>query len=142
VCTDIDEAADGKKALDMVVASMAAAHDGVGKPDAAVCCDVYVAVLMDYMMPVMDGPTATKALREAGYEGVILGVTGNVQPEEIQHFLDCGADTVMGKPLDTNRLTHLLKDAFRQAKNVFAVANEVGDLLSSFYFHICCVRWP
>ena len=31
---------------------------------------------MDFMMPNMDGPTATKMIRESGYKGLIIGVTG------------------------------------------------------------------
>jgi len=34
-------------------------------------------VLMDYQMPNMDGPTAIKAIRQLGYGGIIMGLTGN-----------------------------------------------------------------
>jgi CheY-like chemotaxis protein len=37
---------------------------------------VYDAILMDFMMPICDGPTATKLIRDMGYKGLILGVTG------------------------------------------------------------------
>jgi CheY-like chemotaxis protein len=34
-------------------------------------------ILMDNVMPNMDGPTATKKIRDMGYKGIIFGVTGN-----------------------------------------------------------------
>ena len=34
------------------------------------------AILMDFMMPNMDGPTATTIIREMGFTGPIIGVTG------------------------------------------------------------------
>lgn len=56
-------------------------------------------ILMDYQMPVMDGPTASMKIREVGCDAFIVGVTGNVMPEDVRFFKDAGANAVLPKPL-------------------------------------------
>ena len=53
------------------------------------------------------GPTATKAIREMGYKGAIIGVTGNVLSSDMSNFLAHGADKVLSKPvgIDTSEST-------------------------------------
>ncbi|KAJ1416544.1 histidine kinase-like ATPase, partial [Ochromonadaceae sp. CCMP2298] len=80
------EAADGQQALDV--------YQQMCADDCAPC-----AVLMDYEMPVMNGPTATKHLREMRCESYIVGVTGNVMQEDMDVFHEHGADAVLAKPL-------------------------------------------
>jgi CheY-like chemotaxis protein len=46
----------------------------------------YDAILMDFVMPNMDGPTATKQIRELGYNGLIFGVTGNALQSDLEFF--------------------------------------------------------
>ena len=60
----------------------------------------YSAILMDFVMPNMDGPTATKEIRSLGYTGLIFGVTGNTLEADIDYFIDSGANQVLAKPLD------------------------------------------
>ena len=60
-------------------------------------------ILMDYVMPVMDGPTATKEIRALGFVGPIIGVTGNALVVDINNFLSHGANKVLSKPLDLNK---------------------------------------
>ena len=72
--------------------------------------EIYDAILMDFMMPNMDGPTATKFLRESGYNGIILGITGHVLPSDIDYFIANGANRVLLKPLDMKLLQISLKD--------------------------------
>lgn len=57
-------------------------------------------VVMDYVMPVMNGPDATRVLRAAGYMLPIIGLTGNVQSEDIECFMAAGANMVFPKPLN------------------------------------------
>jgi CheY-like chemotaxis protein len=68
----------------------------------------YEFILLDYEMPVMDGPSAARRLREEKCDLLIIGVTGNVLPEDKAHFISQGANLVMPKPLDiTELLTQL-----------------------------------
>ena len=64
----------------------------------------YDVILMDFMMPKMDGPTATRAIRRLGYTGIIIGVTGNSSPQDLETFTTSGADLVIPKPLDIDLL--------------------------------------
>ena len=66
-------------------------------------------IVMDYEMPVMNGPTATKKLRELGCKCLIVGVTGNLLPEDVDYFKAQGADAVLGKPLNIKRFEEILQ---------------------------------
>ena len=61
-------------------------------------------VLMDQEMPVMDGMTCTRRIRELTNEGTIrghvpiIGITANARPEQIATALEAGMDDVMSKP--------------------------------------------
>lgn len=59
-------------------------------------------ILLDVMMPEMDGPTALQELRkqEQFKEVPIVFVTAKVQPYEIEHFHEIGAADVIAKPFD------------------------------------------
>ena len=49
---------------------------------------------MDFVMPVMDGPTATRTIRAMGCQMPIFGVTGNGQDFDVTRFLASGANKV------------------------------------------------
>jgi CheY-like chemotaxis protein len=57
-------------------------------------------ILMDYEMPVLNGPDATKIIRANGYPALIIGVTGNVLVEDVAYFKSMGADRVLSKPVN------------------------------------------
>lgn len=92
-----DLAENGKEAVEMVVKKM---QNGAQ----------YDSVLLDFKMPVMNGPEAAKEMRRAGSKVHIVGITGNMLPEDISHFLSCGANDVLPKPL---KMPHLL-DLWRE----------------------------
>ena len=68
-----------------------------------------LAISMDSEMPVMNGPTAAKKLREMGCIVPIIAVTGNMLAADVDHFKKQGANAVLGKPLDIAAFEALLK---------------------------------
>lgn len=87
-----NSAADGQEAVDAIVADqgLAAADDNHTE---------YDTILMDFEMPVLNGPDATAVIRSKGCNAFIVGVTGNVLLEDVNHFKSKGADLVLAKPL-------------------------------------------
>ena len=63
-------------------------------------------VLLDVMMPGMDGPTTLRRLREQASTAAIpvVFVTAKVQHHEVQRYLDLGAVGVIAKPFDPMEL--------------------------------------
>ena len=59
-------------------------------------------ILLDVMMPGMDGPTTLKNLRDIpGLQTTpVIFLTAKVQPNEIQSFIALGAVAVISKPFD------------------------------------------
>jgi two-component system OmpR family response regulator len=59
-------------------------------------------ILMDVMMPGMDGPSTLAKLRESGVaEGIpVVFMTARTQKYEIEHFMEIGAAGVIAKPFD------------------------------------------
>jgi len=79
-------AEDGQKAVEMVAEAIDA-----GAP--------YHSVLLDYEMPILNGPQAAKEIRRRKLDPCfIIGVTGNMLPDDVRFFEECGANAVLPKP--------------------------------------------
>ena len=59
-------------------------------------------------MPIMNGPEASKKIRELGYTLPIIALTGNIMEDDIQHFIEQGANEVLGKPTKKDKLNEIL----------------------------------
>ena len=68
-------------------------------------------VLMDVQMPVMDGLTATREIRQdPGLAGLpVVALTAGVLPEEREAALNAGMNDFLAKPLDPKRLASVLQ---------------------------------
>lgn len=94
-----DGAHDGHHAVRMV---MHAASEG--RP--------YSLVLMDFMMPVVDGIEATRRLRRAGFSDTelpIIALTAVAEPHEIGRFTAAGGQGYLSKPLSIDKLSAVLE---------------------------------
>ena len=89
-----DEAEDGQIAVRLVKQAMEDSNP-------------YDSVLLDNEMPVMNGPTAAEHMRAMGSDVFIVGITGNLLPEDVANFRNCGANSVLPKPFKLNDLEDL-----------------------------------
>jgi len=103
-----DDADDGLSAIELVRTSLATTRDRDGDRDGHKGYDI---IFMDNIMLKMNGPEAAKAIREMGYHGRIIGVTGNTLPKDIEEFISLGADRVLTKPVDLKLLKEVLVSA-------------------------------
>ena len=121
----VDEASDGKNALKMMNKIMRvndedSTYDSLfetpavkNKPTTANKVNaeaVYDLILMDYQMPKMDGPTAISHIRALGYQGRIVGLTGNVVETEMNKMYSSGADKVLTKPVNETQFKNIFVD--------------------------------
>lgn len=97
---------DGLAALDAIAAAREA-----GQP--------FAAVLMDLHMPGLDGFTAIRELRAGepaeAPRALVVAVTADATPSAAERALACGADAVLVKPIDRDRLATILAEARNRA---------------------------
>jgi CheY-like chemotaxis protein len=66
--------------------------------------ETYDVILMDLMMPVMDGYQATRHLRDAGCTVPILVVSANAFPSDRAAAMAAGASAFLAKPVAIDQL--------------------------------------
>mmetsp|Transcript_4267 Transcript_4267/g.8735 ORF Transcript_4267/g.8735 Transcript_4267/m.8735 type:complete len:599 (+) Transcript_4267:101-1897(+) len=97
-----DEAENGQLALDKIRHAQEA-----GLPD-------YDLILLDSEMPVLNGPLTAQTIRK--YDGygkvLIVGITGNILPEDVHYFESCGANRVLGKPIRIDVLEEICREYY------------------------------
>lgn len=66
-------------------------------------------ILLDNVMPNITGELFCKIVRGMGYNGLIIGITGNGLEEDKEKFKKMGADVVYTKPITKEKLVDILR---------------------------------
>ena len=94
----VTSARNGKEAVDLFAASAE---------------DHFDLILMDVMMPVMDGLTAAKTIREMNRADArripIFAMTANAFTEDMEMSREAGMNEHLPKPLDTGKMLDIMK---------------------------------
>jgi len=99
----IDIARNGREALAVLERNEAERHDGDPRG--------FDAVLMDIMMPEMDGYAAMREIRaRAQWKKLpIIALTAKAMRDDHEKCLEAGANDYIAKPLDIDKLLSLLR---------------------------------
>lgn len=90
-----------------------AVYNGKDALDYAMC-EKYDAVILDIMMPEMDGLQVLKEMRKAGNRTPVLLLTAKAQIEERIEGLDAGADDYLPKPFNMGELLARIRAMLRR----------------------------
>jgi DNA-binding NtrC family response regulator len=91
----------------MNVSTASSAEDALRMIEA----ESYDVVILDYMMPALDGFKAIKLMKASQLEMKIILMTGNVPDEKLIEARALGALDVIEKPPDLNELVQKIKKA-------------------------------
>jgi PAS domain S-box-containing protein len=115
--------------LESIGAALSVVENGQDAVTAAASQEFDV-ILMDMQMPVMDGLTAIRVIREqeratGAHRTPILALTANAMPEHARASLDAGADGHLSKPIAAERLVEAVRIASEQG--AASVGGEQAD---------------
>ena len=110
---EVDVHADGRSAYDAALA---------GGTD-------YDILLLDWMLPQLDGVSVCRRLREMGVRTPVLMLTARTTVPDRITGLDAGADDYLVKPFDRDELLARLRALHRRATADGEESLQVGDLV-------------
>ena len=93
--------------------SMDVSSDGVSGYDNA-STDLYDLILLDAMLPGMDGFTLLRKLRTGGHAVPVLMLTARSDLSDRVQGLDCGADYYLTKPFEPEELLACIRSLLRR----------------------------
>lgn len=106
----VDHAEDGQTALDLA---------------GNLCYDL---IVLDLMLPGVDGPTVLHRIRARGDHTAVLVLTARSERSSIIRLLNEGADDYLSKPFDLGELIARAKALIRRGKGIATPSIRLGDL--------------
>jgi two-component system response regulator PhoP len=88
----------------------------------------YDLVVLDLMLPKIDGLTLLKRLRAGGADTPVLILTARDDKESVVTLLNAGADDYVAKPFDLGELLARAKALIRRGKGQSAAVLKVGEI--------------
>lgn len=85
------------------------------------------ALILDRMLPGMDGLDLLKQIRQKGYTLPVLMLTALGAPADKVEGLDAGADDYLAKPFDAEELKARLRALLRSRTGGYSTALRLGD---------------
>ena len=90
--------------------------------------NTYDVVLLDLMLPQMDGMQLLTRIRQAGQLTPVLVLTARDEKESVVALLNAGADDYLTKPFDLGELLARTKALIRRGKGQPSPVLAIGDL--------------
>jgi len=91
----------------------------------------YDIIILDLMLPDIDGEDLCRKLRDEGNKSFILMLTAKKQLDDIITGLDCGADDYLTKPFELSellaRIRALLRRSLKHKSNILSVSGIILD---------------
>ncbi len=88
----------------------------------------YDVVLLDLMLPKMDGMEWLRRIRQSGQRTPVLVLTARDDKESVVALLNAGADDYLTKPFDLGELLARTKALIRRGKGQPSAVLKLGDL--------------
>lgn len=103
-------------------------HDGVNAYDYA-CVGNYDAIILDVMMPKMDGIQVLRKLRQEGIFVPVMMLTAKAEKDDRITGFDAGADDYLPKPFAPDELIARVRAMLRRSSSDYKVSElSFGDL--------------
>jgi len=94
------------------------AEDGVAVLALVAAADaVFDAIVLDFVMPGMDGVDLVQAVRVLGFSGPVVGYSGSVSEAQQASWVAAGCDEVLPKGCAMTELVTELAAAYRRRSN-------------------------